>query len=292
MDFLQKLERRFGRFAIPNLMLYIIILYGAGFVLYMINAEFCVQWLAFSAPLILQGQVWRLVTFLIQPPSTNILYFLIAMYLYYMLGTNLERTWGTFRFNVYFFMGVLGHILAGFLLWFLFRYPIFLTTGFLNLSLFFAFAATYPDLQFMLFFIIPLKAKYLAIIEAVVYLYMIVTALIAHDWATPILIVLSLLNFLVFFLLTRGYRRISPSCVKQKAVFQDKAEKARREERKIQYGPRHRCAVCGRTEADDPTLEFRYCSKCEGNYEYCQDHLYTHQHVKNSPVDPQVQRNA
>ncbi|MBQ5950632.1 MAG: hypothetical protein IJL66_00575 [Lachnospiraceae bacterium] len=292
MDFLQKLERRFGRFAIPNLMLYIIILYGAGFVLYMINAEFCVQWLAFSAPLILRGQVWRLVTFLIQPPSTNILYFLIAMYLYYMLGTNLERTWGTFRFNVYFFMGVLGHILAGFLLWFLFRYPIFLTTGFLNLSLFFAFAATYPDLQFMLFFIIPLKAKYLAIIEAVVYLYMIVTSLIAHDWATPILIVLSLLNFLVFFLLTRGYRRISPSRVKQKAVFQAKAEKARREERKIQYGPRHRCAVCGCTEADDPTLEFRYCSKCEGNYEYCQDHLYTHQHVKNSPVDPQVQRNA
>ncbi len=283
MSLITRWERKYGKYAIRNLMLYIIILYGVGFILNLVNPDFFPDYLSFSVPAILHGQVWRLVTFLIQPPSYDILYFLIAMYLYYMLGTQLERTWGSFRFNLYFILGVIGHILAGFLLFFLFRYDISLTTGYLNLSLFFAFAATYPDLQFLLMFVIPIKAKWLAVIEGLVYGYMIVTSLIAHDWATPILILLSLLNFIVFFLMTRNVRKTASQTARRTArrvVYQARVKEG--QAASPQGGKtRHRCAVCGRTEADGEDLEFRFCSKCEGSYEYCQDHLYTHQHVKN-----------
>ena len=283
MSLITRWERKYGKYAIRNLMLYIIILYGVGFILNLVNPDFFPDYLSFSVPAILHGQVWRLVTFLIQPPSYDILYFLIAMYLYYMLGTQLERTWGSFRFNLYFILGVIGHILAGFLLCFLFRYDISLTTGYLNLSLFFAFAATYPDLQFLLMFVIPIKAKWLAVIEGLVYGYMIVTSLIAHDWATPILILLSLLNFIVFFLMTRNVRKTASQTARRTArrvVYQARVKEG--QAASPQGGKtRHRCAVCGRTEADGEDLEFRFCSKCEGSYEYCQDHLYTHQHVKN-----------
>ena len=173
-------------------------------------------------------------------------------------------------------MGVIGHILAGFLLYFVFHYEISLNTTFLNMSLFFAFAAVYPNLQFLLFFIIPIKAKWLGIAEGAVYIYLFVSSLIHGDYATPVLIGLSLMNFVIFFIMTRDFRRFSPRHVKQKVVYKSQIHAASGNGKKT----RHRCAVCGRTELDGEDLEFRFCSKCEGEYEYCQDHLYTHQHVK------------
>lgn len=276
MNWINKMERKLGKYAIRNLMLYIILLYGAGFVLNLINPLFFPMYLSFDVQAILQGQVWRVFTFLLQPPADDLLYFMLAMYLYYMLGTNLEYTWGAFRFNLYFFMGVLGHVLAGFLIYFLFDYNVFLHTTFLNMSLFFAYAAVYPDLQFLLFFVIPIKAKWLGLAEGAIYMYMFVTGLLHGDYATVILIGLSLLNFVLFFLMTRNLQRFSPKQVKRKMEYKSQVRAA------VGNGKtsRHKCAVCGRTEADGEDLVFRFCSKCEGEYEYCQDHLYTHQHVK------------
>ena len=271
MNWMSKLERRFGKYAIHNLMFYIMILYGVGFVLMNVNPLFYIRYLSLDASQIFKGQVWRLVTFLIYPPDTDILYFIISMFLYYSLGTTLERVWGAFRFNLYFFTGVLGHILAALLIYLIFGQVFLLGTAYLNWSLFFAFAATFPDMQFLLFFIIPVKAKWLGILNGVYFVY----ELIVGNWATRTAILLSIANFLLFFLGSRDMRRVSPREIKRKASYQRQVNRTKSDAKH----PRHRCAVCGRTELDGENLEFRYCSKCEGSYEYCQDHLYTHKHV-------------
>lgn len=160
MNWLDKLERKFGRYAIHNLMYYIIILYAVGFVFQMINPSFYYNYLSLDAAAILHGQIWRIVTFIIQPPSSSLLFIIIVLYFYYVLGSNLERTWGAFRFNVYFFSGMLFHVIAAIIVYLLTGLSLPLGTSYLNLSLFFAFAAMYPDLEFLLFFLIPIKAKW------------------------------------------------------------------------------------------------------------------------------------
>ena len=240
MSWLDKLERRFGRFAIHNLMYYIIILYVVGLVIQLFAPSFYYQYLSLDVGAILHGQIWRVVTFIIQPPQSSYIFMVFALYLYYMLGRELERTWGAFRFNLYFFAGMLFHVIAAFAAYFITGVSFPLGTWYLNMSLFLAFAAIYPDMQFYLFFM------------------------------------MSILNFVIFFLGSRNMQRFSPKQQRRKRQFQQKI----RPENHYAGGARHRCAVCGRTELDDPTLEFRYCSKCNGNYEYCQDHLFTHIHVQ------------
>jgi hypothetical protein len=144
-----------------------------------------------------------------------------------------------------------------------------MNTYYLNLSLFLAYAASFPETTFYLYGLIPIKAKWMGILDAVVLLYSFFTGGIV----TKVSIVIAMLNFLLFFLGTRNYHKYSPKQVKRRKTYI-------KEVRTSTSGTRHRCHVCGRTELDDPNLEFRFCSKCEGNYEYCQDHLYTHEHVK------------
>jgi len=272
MNFFRKMEQKFGRYAIPNLMYYIIMMYIAGWLIQWINPGFYYMYLSLDVNAILHGQIWRVVTFLICPPSSGIFFNLIALYLYYSLGSTLERVWGTFRFNVYFFMGVFGHILAAFLIYALTGYSYHLSTYYLNESLLLAFAATFPQVQFWLMGILPIKAKWLGIFIGAQFLFDFITGGIV----TKISIGLSLLNFVFFFLMTRNYSSVNPKEIKRKQTF--KTEMKRAEVQKIRL-THHKCAVCGRTEQDDPNLEFRYCSKCAGGLEYCMDHLYTHKHV-------------
>ncbi len=285
MNWLNKLERKFGRYAISNLMFYIIILYGLGFVLQMVSPMFYYQYLSLDVSAILSGQVWRVVTFIIQPPSTSLIFVMFALYLYYMIGKQLEYAWGAFRFNLYFFAGVLFHVLAAFAVYFLTGLSLPLDTWYLNLSLFFAFAALYPDVQFLLFMVIPVKVKWLALLDGLYFVYTILQAFLpayggsAYGFiyhANAIAAAVSLLNFIIFFFSSRNMKQYSPKQVKRRKEFQKKM----RPVNEYAGGARHRCAICGRTELDDPNLEFRYCSKCNGNYEYCQDHLFTHTHVK------------
>lgn len=290
MDWINKLERKFGRYAIHNLMFYISILYALGFVIMEFAPMFYFQYLAMDVNAILHGQIWRLFTFIIYPPSTNLFFVLISIYLYYSIGQALEYVWGAFRFNLYFFMGVLLHIVAAFITYFVFHVSFLSMMGatYLNLSLFFAYATMYPNQQFVLFFVLPIKAKHLAWIDAIYFGYTILQAFMPNYGGGPAGVLykanalaafVSILNFLIFFLTTRHAKRFSPKEMHRKRAY----HKAVREGRREQTGPdgaKHRCAVCGRTELDDDTLEFRYCSKCNGNYEYCQDHLFTHEHVK------------
>ena len=286
MNFLNKMERKIGKYAIPNLMIYLIAAYCIGFVIYTVNPNFMLM-LTLSPYHILHGQVWRLITWILMPTDTRVFSLLIMALLYYQLGSALERSWGTFRFNVYIFGGMLFTVIGAFILYGIYAAAgtgsletislissLTFTTNYINLTIFLAFAVMYPEMQILLFFIIPVKMKWMAVVYAV----LIAINLILTSWGGRIAIVMSILNFLIFFLSTRNYRRVSPKEIHRKQVF--KAQM--REPRRGSMVTKHKCAVCGRTELDDPNLEFRFCSKCDGNYEYCQDHLFTHQHIKHS----------
>ena len=270
MSFFNKMERKFGKYAIHNLMNYIVAMYVAGMIVQMMAPAVYWNYMALDAREILHGQIWRIVTFMIWPPFTNPLSNLIMIYLYYSLGNTLERVWGAFRFNVYIFMGVIGHVLAAIVVYLLFHQLWYLNTEYLNLSLIFAFGATFPDVQIMLYFVVPIKAKWISLLSGV----FVIMGLATGNAATRLTIILSFLNFIIFWMMTRNYNRINPKEIKRKREFKTQVKMM------PQGKTHHRCAVCGRTELDGDDLEFRYCSKCNGEYEYCQDHLYTHQHVK------------
>jgi len=273
MGFLEKLERKFGRYAIRNLMMYLTVLYSIGFAISLINIEIYYNYLSLDIPKILSGQAWRILTWTMYAPDQSIFFGAIMLYLYYNLGSNLERVWGSFRFNLYMFMGYFFLIVGAFVLYaiygdFVSYYP--LTPDSLNMSIFLAFAATYPEMSFYVYFVLPIKAKYLAFVYLLIEAY----SFIMGGVITKVSIGLSLFNFVIFYLLTRNWYRISPKNMAGRAKFK-KAAKIRPAGESI-----HKCAVCGRTEKDDDTLEFRFCSKCKGNLEYCSDHLYTHIHVE------------
>jgi len=280
-NFIDRMERKLGKYAIQNLSLYLIICYAFGYIIQMVNANFF-NYLTLEPALVLQGQVWRLLTWIVVPPSSsNILFTLIMLYFYYSIGSNMERTWGTYRFNVYIFSGMLFTILGAFLAYgiYYFGYGInavgigaFVSTYYINMSILMAYAATFPEMQIVmliLFFPIPMKVKWLGIL----YAFILAMEAVSTNLVGKIIIIASLLNFIVFFLYSRNRKYASP-----KQVYRQKTYQA--EVKKMQKITRHKCAICGRTEDSNPDLEFRFCSKCDGNYEYCQDHLFTHEHVK------------
>lgn len=281
MNWLDKLERKLGRFAIPNLTVYLLAGYVIGFgVMYLMPD--LLGWLTLEPALIVRGQVWRLVSWVLIPPTRYPISLLFLVLLYYSLGTALERTWGTFRYNVYIFSGLIFTVLGVFILYAVYFFgfhvelPLSLagmvSTNYITMSIFLAFAAIYPEMEVYLYFILPIKMKWMALVYAAMALYYFIRGGIV----TRVAIGASLLNFVIFFLSSRNMRRFSPKERVRKAKFK------RQSAPHMHYsnGAKHRCAVCGRTELDDPCLEFRFCSKCNGNYEYCQDHLFTHEHVK------------
>ena len=289
MKWLDKLERKYGKYAIPNLMYYVIILYIIGFVIDIVSPQLYTDYLALDANAILHGQIWRIFTFIIQPPNSSYFFILFALYLYYMIGKTLEYMWGAFRFNLYFFSGMLLHVIACLLIYLIFGMNFQMGSFYLNMSLFFVYVALFPDAEFLLFFIIPIKAKWLGIIEGAYFAITIAAGFIVQVGSTlwfsllqagimalpanSISALLSLLNFIIFFL-GSNRNRFSPKQARRRTIYQKKVHVA------SQNNTHHRCAICGRTEKDDENLEFRFCSKCKGNYEYCQDHLFTHEHRK------------
>lgn len=287
------LRRKLEKYAIPNLTLYLIICYGIGYLMqYLVPAGY--QYLMLDPFLVLKGQVWRLVTWILIPPdSSNIFFVLITLYLYYSLGGLLERIWGTYKYNVYLFSGLLFTILGAFVLC---GYSVLMgaqptmytglyllnngsavyfgqfSTYYINMSIFLACAASIPDVQVLLMFIFPIKVKWLGIVYGIILL----VNCIQRGIATWIVVIFSLLNFLVFFLRSKGKMHLSVGQIRRQQEFHQKMRSAGQ----TKGITRHKCAVCGRTELDGDDLEFRFCSKCNGNYEYCQYHLFTHEHVK------------
>lgn len=275
MNWFGKLERKLRKYAVKNLMLYITILYAVGLVINIVDPSFYWLHLSLNTSKILQGEVWRLVTFIVYPTSGGIFWSLVMTYVFYNIGSTLERIWGSFRFNVYFISGILFHIIGAIIVYFIWHGSALVTTEYLNWSLFIAFAATFPDTKFLLLYLIPIKAKVLGIIESLVFVFTFVIAIISKDWATALMIVMCTLNFVVFFIITRKQQWASPKVMKQKVKFKTEMMAAQ-----VKFGQHnHKCTICGQTDIDNPDLEFRYCSKCLGGREYCMEHLYTHVHV-------------
>jgi len=318
MNWFSKLERKYGKYAIKNLMFYIIALYAFGFIINLFYPTVYVAYFSLDAEAILHGQIWRIITFIIQPTTTSVLFIFFSLYLYYMIGTVLERAWGSFRFNVYFFMGVILHVLAAILIFLVFGVNLHLNTYYLNMALFMAFATVQPDMQLLLFFVIPIKIKWLAYLDAAFFIATIVFGYLtpwlpdaiwrglysigvlpapgyvysAYVLATAAFV--SMLNFIVFFLISK---------TNQKTKTQKNYTQTMKDNKKVYSGSvkqndqtvtsdanvankyhkisKHKCAICGKTENDGDDLIFRFCSKCEGNYEYCSEHLYTHKHITN-----------
>ena len=287
--FLDQMEKKFGRFAIRNLSLYLIVGYVIGYILRLTGS---LEFLNLNPEQILHGQVWRIFTWILMPPSSLSIFTIVMLFFYYSIGTSLERTWGTFRYNVYLFSGMLFTLIGAFALYgvymmlpslpFTHIYMVnevglgrtigeAISTYYINLSIFLAFAASYPDMKVLLYFIIPVKIKWMAWLDIAVLLL----SFFMGNMATKVAIVASLINFLVFFLSTRNFQRIKPSEVHRRAEYRRQSEQTA----KMRAITKHKCAICGRTEDDGEDLEFRFCSKCNGNYEYCQEHLFTHKHI-------------
>lgn len=279
-------ERKFGKYAIRNLSLVLIVCYGIGYLLSIFSAGIF-DFLTLNPYLILRGQIWRLITWILIPPQAGgLLSTIIMMMFYYSVGTTLERTWGTYRYNVYIFLGLLFTVLGSFVsmgVGYLFHEDAimimgaldffgngarFFSTYYVNMSIFLAFAATFPEAQVLLMFIIPIKVKWLGI----AYGFLLGLSFIRGGFFERIAMVASLVNFIIFFVSSRRRIIISPKQMKKRTEF--KSQVNRRTEI-----TKHKCAICGRTDESNPELEFRFCSKCDGNYEYCREHLFTHRHV-------------
>jgi hypothetical protein len=267
MSLLTRLERFLGRFAISNLSLYLV----AGQVLFWGLAAlsgFNLERIALRPAAVYAGEVWRLVTFLFLPPGGGtgalaIVFLAFAWYIFYLMGTALEHYWGTYRYNAFIGLG-----------WLLTTAVAFLTPGayasnlFLAGSVFLAFAFLNPDFELLIFFILPVRIKWIALVQWLYYGFV----LVVGTWSDRLMVLAATGNFLIFFSgdivarIRTGRRRMAH----QAGVFAARPEEG---------AARHRCRACGKTELTHPQMDFRYCSKCAGNQCYCAEHIYNHEHV-------------
>jgi hypothetical protein len=256
---LDKLERKLGRFAVPNVTLLLILCQVAAYIVAQARPEAAAN-IMLLPDLVLEGQYWRLLTFVVQPPSDFALFAFFFWYLFYLMGTALESHWGVFRYNAFLLIGYVATVAAAFLV-----PDAVATNAFLELSVFLAFAQLYPNFEIYVFFILPVKIKWLALLMWISYALQFATG----PWGTRAMIAASVLNFFVFFSgdvwdrIKGGRRRMAWQA--KTMVKQDK--------------PFHRCLVCGITDKSHPQMEFRYCSQCVGACGYCSEHIRNHEHV-------------
>ena len=265
IDKFDRFCHRHARWGIRNLMLFIAIGNAVVFVadLFTANSEFHLTPMLWMDPgLILQGEVWRLVTFVLIPPSTMLwLLTPLVIYMYYWMGRSIEAEWGQLKLTLYYLAGMAVVIAASFI----FRRPA--TGADLNLSLFLAMATLFPEVQIRIYFVIPVKMKWLALLYGGIVLLTVVAS-------RSLLPLLPLVNYLIFFL--PGFIRFARRRGKtEKRAIEFKSELRRAKKAK---GFLHQCAVCGMTDTDFPDMEFRYCSLCAGYECYCSEHIRGHEH--------------
>ena len=262
------------RFGVPNLILYIVIgnvLFWVAGVLLRNNT--LLSYISFDAAGILHGQIWRLVSFMFYPISFSPLFALLSFYFYYWMGSSLEKYWGTGQFTLYILIGWAVTVLFGFIVYFVTGYSVSISGYYLYMSMFFAFSVLFPDMQVLLFMIIPVKIKWLAWIDAAYFAFVVLSGW--SSFPLNLLPLVAVINFFVFF--GGELWRNRPRPASQSTInFRREAARLRREQRDQLY--KHKCAVCGRTDATNPELEFRYCSRCAGYHCFCQDHINNHIH--------------
>jgi len=264
------MESKFGRFAVPNLTVILIV----GQVFLFLASQFApaqangdvLEKIRLIPSAVMAGEVWRLITFLFDPPITNPLFAFFFWYMFYFMGTSLETNWGTFRYNVFLLLGYLACLAAAGLASFA---PggadLPASNGFLYGTVFLAFARLNPDFVLYIMFILPVKIRWLAMLQWIGY----GLAFLSGDWMAKGMVAASVANYFIFFgsdiwlNMKHGHRRM-----------QHQARPMTAPKRLV-----HQCAVCGLNSETSPQAQFRYCSKCDGERCYCQEHLQNHEHV-------------
>lgn len=260
MSILEKLERKFARYVPENITMILLVGQVLSYVLVYTNPRFYQYFLLIGEKLY-HGEIWRLILFALGPVSESLFFVIFAWYFFYMLGTSLESRWGSFRFLTYLLIAYIGNVL--FALFFPFV-PV--RNTYMFTSLFLAFAHLYPNFQLLLFFIIPVKVKWLGYLAWIGLLFTILFASLPDK----ILVIVSVFNFFVFFSSDIVYagkiilRGLTGSTLK--SISKGKAL--------------HICAVCGKNEKDNPDMEIRYCKTCFPETCYCGEHIISHQHKR------------
>ena len=264
------------RLAIPGLMRYIV---GANAVIYLFSlfdrSGMLLYFLCMDPASVLRGELWRVVTYVLIPTSDSF-WLIISLFFYYWLGESLERMWGSAKFTIYYVSGVLLTALASLLAYFIDGISVAIFGAiYVNTALFMAYALTYPETIVQVMFILPVKMKWLAWLEAVLYGVQIIQYAAAGMWGMSLVPVVALLNLFVFF-----SPNIHERADRVRARRRPEAVQFRRavKEQQRQKGYNHKCTVCGRTDTAFPNLQFRYCSKCAGYHCYCEDHIFNHTH--------------
>lgn len=263
---------RHPRFGIPRLMLYVVAGTLLVFLISGMDRSGLFAWyLSFVPERLLLGEVWRLVSFVFIPSSGSLLFLALELYFYYLIGSSLEQAWGPGKFTAYYLCGMLLNIVYGVLVSLLTKNSIAVTGGYISLSMFFVYATLWPENQIRLFFLIPIKIKWLAWLEAVIFLWNILMG----QTLLPLVAVLNYFLFCGDSLVASArllWFRIRPQAVR----FRQRAKQGREEAASRSYS--RKCAVCGRTDTQHPELEFRYCSQCAGYHCFCQEHIRSHVH--------------
>lgn len=297
MSYLKNLRNKFEQFCyqnrykgIPNLMLYITLGSAIVYLLSMFDQSYTLyNALCFNRSLILQGQVWRLFTYAFTYDAGSILFTAIGLFCYYTLGRAMENAWGTFRFNLFYFTGlilmdVFCMIIGG-----------AADISYLNMSLFLGYATLYPNAQFLLLYIIPVKAWIFALVDLALTAYNVIMLTSLGLFPYSLFPLVAIANYLLFF--GKDVANVIPLSWRINAgrLFRKKPKAAAGQKPPIQFyqagsyeattaKPKapftHRCTVCGRTDISNPELEFRYCSRCNGYHCYCQDHISNHTHIQ------------
>nr|MCR5101273.1 hypothetical protein [Butyrivibrio sp.] len=270
---MRKIEAFFDKYGLENLTLKLILCYAIGYIFsFAPVGSGILNYLTLNPYEILHGQVWRIVTWILVPPSeSNIFFVLIMLYFYYSIGSTMERVWGKGRYNAYIFNGMLLMVIGAMITFVvsLFVLPGILSadnasyiyavisssfsTYYINMSILLAFAATFPDNVVLFMFVIPLKVKYLGIIYGIWLGIEGLSALFGGAFWQFIAIAASLLNFFIFWFFNGRHFHFRPKEVKRRTEFK----------RAVKMTPpgvaKHKCAVCGKTEIDDPNMQFRFC---------------------------------
>lgn len=279
MSLLSRLNAKFGRYAVTNVTLFFII----GQVLMYVVAQLnpgqngvdILERIQMYPHKVLGGEWWRLVTFLFDPPGSNPIFAFFFWYMFYLMGTTLEVSWGAFRYNMFLLVGYVAALAFAFGAYFALHaagagaqlgiVSLPAQNAFLYGTVFLAFARLYPDFTLYIFFILPVKIRWLALLQWIGYTYY----FLFGPWMIKAMIVASVANYVLFFGrdiwlgMKQGHRRM------------------RHQARAIKSPQRlvHQCRICGVTSEDAPQMQFRYCSKCGGDSCYCAEHLRTHEHV-------------
>lgn len=287
MRLVERFAYKHPRFGIPHLIRYLV---GGNVLVWilcvLLRNTTLLNYLVFSFDGICRGQIWRLVTFLFVPVVGNPFLALLSFYFYYWMGNLLEQYWGTVQFNLYILIGWFFTALFGVLMGVFGRGIYSYTTAlamsghYIYLSMFFAVATLFPNMEVLLFMILPVKMKWLALVDLGLFVYDMVNG--AFIFPVNMLPAVAMLNYLVFFaaeLWNQRPRKPSDTVVnfrRETARIRREEERTRREQKDQLY--HHKCSVCGRTDVSNPELEFRYCSRCAGYHCFCQEHINNHIH--------------